>query len=301
MNETPKECAGPDTFVITPSLQDIISRTGALQMRGGVGVWFGEPGLGKTTAALHLSDAIDNRHPPKPSRQGKALYYQVGYGLGRGSIEFKRALKGLYEGAFHTPLDHSIYTRSSPEGLTTYILEVLREKNIRSVYIDDADYLSALRIRAILYLHSVAQRLGQPIGIIFIGTTELCNTLGRVRAALRRVEDWCFFKEYDLNDTWMLLAELHPHFGTLSPSDSEHRRQVEFLHEVIGGYPSRLATFILQLNLFPPPYNQAIDVTYLRTVHAYLQRESVAGLKFLKTRSKFHTKRTARHVTSTTS
>ena len=287
------ECARSDMFVITPFLKDIILRTEALHLRGGVGVWFGELGLGKTATARYLLNAIDNGHSPETSVQCKGLYYQVAYGLGRGIIEFKRGLKCLYEGAFNTPLDHSIYTRTSPEGLTAYILEVLRAKNIRSIFIDDADFLSTPRIRALLYLHSTAQRLAWPLCIIFIGTIEICKTLARIPAELQCVEDWYFFKEYDLNDTWMMLAELHPHFRTLDPSDSEHRRQVEFLHEVLGGYPSRLAAFIRQMNRFLASYDHPIDERYLRLIHAHMRCESVGGLRLLKTSATFRSRRAA--------
>src|SRR2546423_360930 len=99
MSKSPIDFLESGTFVMSPSLQVIMSRTIALHSRGGLGVWHGGMGLGKTTTALHLLNAIDNGHLAETSDQCKALYYQVGYGWGQGVLEFKRALKCLYEGA----------------------------------------------------------------------------------------------------------------------------------------------------------------------------------------------------------
>jgi DNA polymerase III delta prime subunit len=296
MSTSPMKHTASETFVVTPFLQDVISRTTELQSRGGVFVWHGEPGIGRTTAALHLLNIINGNNPPGGSSKCKAIYHQLSYmSKGVGILETKRGLKSLYEGAFHTPLNHGVYLRSSPESLTIYILEMFRANSIQLLFVDDADFISEQIIKAILFLQNMAERFGQILGVVFIGTKILTQKLEQMSSEYWRIKGWFFFQEYDLNDTWEMLARLHPHFSTLHQSNKEHRCQVEFLQETFGGYPARLVAFLGRMDYCLPAYERTIDERFLRIVHKLFEQERGMTQRPLSKHSKFsRTLRTVR-------
>jgi hypothetical protein len=52
------------------------------------------------------------------------------------------------------------------------------------------------------------------------------------------------FRPYTLDETWDLLATLDPHFTSLKREDSEAKEQVKLIHDLCGGNPREITSFV---------------------------------------------------------
>jgi len=83
-----------------------------------------------------------------------------------------------------------------------------------------------------------------------------------------RIADTCYFQPYSIEDTWTILAGLHPHFATLQRDDPEHFSQVEGVHHASGGLPGLMVPFLDRLDhqaetLGEPITSRLVRVTQL--------------------------------------
>lgn len=135
------------------------------------------------------------------------------------------------------------------------------------VFIDEAGCLSLEAIRGIMLVRDISESQGWTIIFVFIGMDDLPKKLNMLPQIRRRVPHWRYFEEYTFDDTWQLLADLHPHFNKLDKANKEHNAQVRYIHETLGGYPGLIVPFIHQMDYLLKAQLGEVNEKFLRTVH----------------------------------
>ena len=97
------------------------------------------------------------------------------------------------------------------------------------IFIDEAGGLSVDAIQGMILVRDTAFSMHWPLTLVLIGMDDLPVKVNSKCQIKGRVSEWCYFVEYGFDDTWHLLAELHPHFAGLDKKNEEHREQIEFL------------------------------------------------------------------------
>lgn len=90
------------------------------------------------------------------------------------------------------------------------------------------------------------------------------------------------FEPYTFDETWTLLAELHPYFATLDARKQAHRDQVAFVHEQFGGMAGEIVPFLRRLTHRLQGYTDEVDMRLLRAVHMMTQRDKDRAIKDAK-------------------
>jgi hypothetical protein len=134
-------------------------------------------------------------------------------------------------------------------------------------------------LRGLCRLRDEAESRGWPFLIVLIGMDDLPKRVKKNAQVRRRVHAWCYFKPYSLQDTWTLLAGLHPHFAALDRTSEEARAQVEFIHHTVaaaplddddasaGALPGKIVPFLKKLDAEVRSSGRSVTLTLLRAVH----------------------------------
>jgi hypothetical protein len=232
-----------DAVVVTGLMKSVMSRTVNTQPLGGLVVWSGATRLGKTTTARLLAEEINSAYDPKNPDAFRAHYYEVGKIADWAAQGDKKAVRSLYH-AVAGPLDEGLYRQSPSEDLASLLVRNLKRQAIGLILVDEAGLLSIEAMRGMVLVRDVAENMGVPLGLVFVGMDDLPTKLTRNPQVEGRIHEWCHFSEYDFDETWDLLRELHPHFRTLDRTDPDHRAQVDFIHDTFGGVPGRFVPFL---------------------------------------------------------
>jgi hypothetical protein len=256
-----------EVIVETKMVEEIIGSTMYNHRGGGMSCWSGNSGIGKTTTATLMESKVREAYNRDPTNSNAFLakYYTVGEIERWSGNEQKRGIKSLYL-AIAGSLDEGEYIRLPSEQLAADLVYTAKRKRIKMVFIDEAGCLSIDAIRGMVLVRDISHKEGWTISLIFIGMDDLPIKLNSLPQVDRRVEHWCYFNEYDFDDTWTLLSELHPHFKS-DRKDENVKELVEFVHESFGGYPGLIVPFINQLEYFMTGLDREIDLKTLRTVH----------------------------------
>lgn len=256
------------TLVETDMMKEIMGSTIANQPGGGMGLWYGNAGIGKTTTALLLEQKIAKAFKRNPANPNAFLakHIQVGEVAPWSGNEQKQGIKCLYA-ATVGQMDEGDYRRLPTNQLAADTVYGLQRLRIKIVFIDEAGCLSEEAIRGMVLVRDIAQNEGWTISLIFIGMDDLPQKLNRLPQIRRRVHHWCYFEEYSLDETWKLLAGLHPHFKTLDRKNKDHNAQVKFIHETFGGFPGLIVPLINQMDYLLQLEKCEVNEQYLRTVH----------------------------------
>jgi len=258
----------PITLVETDMMKEIMGSTIANQPGGGMSLWYGRAGIGKTTTARLLTQKINEGFKLNPMNRHAFLakYFQVGEIESGYGNEQKQGLKCLYNATLG-PIDEGDYRRLPPEQIAADLVYGWRRLRYKIVFIDEAGCLSQGAIRGMVLARDIAENEGWIVSLIFIGMDDLPHKLKRLPQIRRRVHHWCYFEAYTFEETWKLLKKLHPYFATLDESDEDHQAQVRFLYETYGGYPGLLMPIINELDCLLRVKRPAVNEQYLRTVH----------------------------------
>lgn len=254
--------------IVTDMVRGIIDRTLDLHPCGGVFVWYGKARIGKTTAAELLVQRTEEVVASGKPAASRAAHYQAGWiGAGSGNMR-KKALRSLYRGALQRETDPALHRRLTGDELASALVLGLRKKKIEMIAVDEAHALPPAALRWMTSVCRVAEDMGSVLSLILVGDESLPGRVSRAGTLERRVTECFHFTEYDFDETWSLLADLHPHFKGLDRQNESHRRQVEFLHQTFGGYPGHLVPFLKLMEDFTFFKNRSIDENYLRLVYA---------------------------------
>jgi hypothetical protein len=191
----------------------------------------------------------------------------------------KKGVKSLYFAALRTSLDEGIYQREPLEAIAVLLVHELQKRNIQLIFIDEAGGLSIDAIHGMVLVRDTAVNMGRTLTLVFIGMGDLPVKVEDRRQIAGRINEWCYFVEYDLDDTWNLLAELHPHFASLGRKDEAHREQIRFLHDTYGGIPGHLASFIGRFEYRLQEYRGEVDLKFLRAVHLLTARDKQRSIQ----------------------
>jgi hypothetical protein len=269
----------PKKIVETKMMKQIVNRTLAVHPLSGLVVWYGESRIGKTTTAEYtvakILDAYDENNP----LAFRAKYVEVGEIPAWSGNEMKKGIKSLYFAALRTSLDAGVYLRDPPEALAARLVKELQKRNIQLIFIDEAGGLSLDAIHGMVLVRDTALSMGWTLTLVFVGMGDLPAKMEIRRQIAGRISEWCYFVEYDLDDTWNLVAELHPHFAGLDRKNEEHREQVSFLRETYGGLPGQLIPFITRMEHRLKEHRGRIDLPFLRAVHLLTARDKQRSIQ----------------------
>jgi len=257
--------------VVTGMMLDVINRTMAITPHGGIAVWSGLARLGKTTTARHLKNNLVAAYEAGEADAFRAEHYEVGT-IASGNEE-KKGIKSLYEGILKTPLDPGVYHYHSSEYLAELLVHALRIRNIRLLLVDEAGRLSSKAIEGMIIVRDVAELQDWMLSIVFIGMNDLPQKVQSSPQVRGRIHEWCCFHEYNLEETWKLLRELHPHFEKLDPLNDKHKQQVEYIHRTYGGVPGLIIQFLQKLDYRLKNHEGDVTVKFLRAIHLLTVRE----------------------------
>lgn len=269
----------PKKIVETKMMKQIVSRTLAVHPLSALVVWYGESRIGKTTTAEYtvakILDAYDENNP----LAFRAKYVEVGEIPSWSGNEMKKGVKSLYFAALRTSLDEGVYQRDPLEAIAVRLIHELQKRNIQIIFIDEAGGLSIDAIHGMVLVRDTALSMGWTLTLVFVGMGDLPVKMEERRQIAGRVNEWCYFVEYNLDDTWNLLAELHPHFAGLDRQKEEHREQVSFLRETYGGLPGQLIPFVQRMEYRLREHRGEIDLRFLRAVHLLTARDKQRSIQ----------------------
>lgn len=235
--------------VETGMMKSAIRRTLAVHHLGGLCVWSGRAGMGKTTTAQHMVKLIEDAYNPENPRAFRVMHYQAG-SKNITKSEAKHGIRSLYHGV-GCKLDGGVYRTHLPEELAAELVHFLKKTNIQIVFVDEAGCLSLDAIRGIVLVSDTARLAGLPLTVVLIGMDNLPTKVKRTPQVERRIHEWCYFKPCTVEETYKLLAALHPHFASLSLTNASHKEQVSYVHEACKGMPGSIVPFVSRFsNMF---------------------------------------------------
>lgn len=238
--EFPDPASAP--IVETGMMRWAIKRALAVHHLGGLCVWAGRAGMGKTTTMLHMVKLIEEAYDPESPRAFRAMHSEVGKNNDWSKHEAKRGIRSLYH-AVEFKLDEGMYRSYLPEELAAELVHFLKKMNIQMILLDEAGCMPLDAIRGIVTVSDKARLMGWTLTIILIGMDNLATKLTRNPQVDRRVYDWCNFKPCALEETHKLLRTLHPYFDGLNLKISSHEEQIRYIHEACKGMPGSIVTF----------------------------------------------------------
>jgi hypothetical protein len=158
-------------------------------------------------------------------------------------------------------------------------VHALKKKRIQLIFVDEAGNLSVDAIRGMVLARDTAELENWTLSIVFIGMDDLPAKMVSLPQINNRTDEWCYFEPYSLEETFVLLGKLHPHFACLDLNNREHREQVEFIYEQYGGVPGLIVPFIRRLKSRQnTELDGVIDITGLMAVHLSTLRDKDKAL-----------------------
>lgn len=270
MNVRPFSFSAPPlakTIIPTGFMVEMENRFKDVFHEGGFLVWYGAAGGGKTTCGEWLSERINDAFDPDNPLAFRTLLYEVAKNSGTNTG--KRALRTLYKSIVGYPLDTGLYRDSDTEAVADEVLYAIKRKRLGAICVDEAGLLSVDAISAMVLLLDRAKHQKYHLTIILIGMDDLPVKMNReTRPQLhRRVEQWCNFKDYELEDSYNLLSGLHPYFKTLDRGKPDQWQQVVIIHELTGGLPGLIVQFLAKFDSIYKKIPQSVNTTLLRGIH----------------------------------
>lgn len=258
-----------EIIIPTDLMCEMENRTVAVQNLSGLVVWYGQAGAGKTTAAQWVRDRINSAFKPEIEYAFKSVFYEVGKVKTGSGNEAKQALRSLYRAVTGMLLDEGVYGRNTVDEIADLIIHAAKRYRIQLVFVDEAGLLSVDAISALILAANKAKHLDWLLNIVLIGMDDLAEKLSeRKRPQIfRRVHDWCYFRNYDIDQTADLLRALHPHFAELNADNLSDWEQVKLIHEFSGGLPGFIVQFLSRFDAQYRNFAGIIDTRFLRAVH----------------------------------
>jgi hypothetical protein len=224
-----------------------------------------------------MVDYLNQQFNENDSDSFRAIHYEAG-GTSSGN-EVKKGIRSLYQGAKLGQMDEGFYRTNPPEAIAEQLVYGLRRKRIQLVVVDEAGCLALDSIRGMVLARDIAESQGYTLTLVFVGMDDLAQKMNILPQIRFRVNEWCNFSQYTLDEVWALLKELHPYFANLDGSKSAHREQVEVVHELCHGLPGLIVPFVQKFNYRLTNYKGEVDVKFLRAVYELTNKSMMAALK----------------------
>jgi hypothetical protein len=266
-------------IVLTPMMKEMINRTLSVHPGGALVVWYGQSRIGKTTTGRYMANHLNEVFEEDNPNTFRAVHYVVG-AVGKGSgNEIKKGIRSLYQAALSIQMDEGFYIRNPPEVLAAQLVHGLRRKRIQLIIVDEAGSLSADAIRGMNLVRDTAENEGWTLTLVFVGMDDLPQTMTKYPQIHKRVHEWCYFDQYDVDATWTLLAKLHPYFDKLDARKKAHHEQVEVIHELCSGLPGLIAPFVQLLDYRLSHAKSEINADFLRAIYMRTNESMMQSLR----------------------
>ncbi len=268
----------------TGLMREVTRRTLDAHTEGGLCVWTGPSRIGKSTTATRLEARLNTAYSPDDPNAFRARLFAVtGDGVQRASVRLiKRGMRALYTG-IAGPLDERIYRRCLPQELAAMTVDVLKRRSIELVFVDEAGTLTVDELRGIVAVWDEATAQGWQLTVVLIGMDDLVSNMERLKQVKGRIQEWCFFEPYDLEDTRAMLGELSPHFAKLDPRNADAMAQVEAVHMEYGGIPGAMVPFLRLLDRRLREYGGVtVDHLFIQAVMLDLRSSRSRAVEFAK-------------------
>lgn len=267
-------------IIETEQMVRVTNRTMAVHRGSTLLPWVGRSRLGKTTTARYLNNLINENFSSDDPRAFRSVHYEVGGLSGwSGDDDQKKGIRSLFHACVGR-MDDTLYRRSLSEDLARQLVHSLKKKRIQMIFVDEAGNLSVDAIRGMVLARDTAELSEWTLSIVFIGMDDLPAKLVSLPQIHNRTDEWCYFEPYSLEETFMLLGKLHPHFAGLNLKNKEHLEQVEFIYEQFGGVPGLIVPFIRRLKSRQHTELEGIiDITGLMAVHLSTLRDKDKALE----------------------
>lgn len=263
-------------IIRTGQMNRIIARTMGVHLLSSLIVWIGRSRLGKTTTAEELNKELNGAFTSDDPDAFRSTYYQVGEILGK-NLQ-KKGIRSLYEACIG-PMENSTFNDNSTEGLATMLVEALQIKNIQMIFIDEAGNLPINVIRGMITVRDRAFSMDWTLSLVFIGMDDLPKVLMQLPQINNRINEWCYFKPYTLEETFTFLKSLEPYFSNYSLENTEQLEQIQFIHEQFDGTPGLFIPFLRRLNnRLHTELEGKVDLMGLMSVHLNFLRDKDAAL-----------------------
>jgi len=177
------------------------------------------------------------------------------------------------------PFSQGVFKRYEVEGLAELVVKACMRKNIRMLLIDEAGCLSLGAIRGMILVRDIAENLSWALSLVFIGMDDLPIKMELLPQISRRVHAYCYFDEYDVDETKRLVASLYPHFRDDRVAASVINEEVQFIHKTCGGIPGRIVTFLEQVHAWARDMNAPLDLRLLQAVQLHSTRDRDRNMK----------------------
>jgi hypothetical protein len=263
-------------LVETVGMRTAFDRTLSVHGGGQFAVWTGASRLGKTTTASWGRNRINAAaaRPDGDPDAFRAAYLEVGKVGPWGGHAQKQVLRSLFHGLIGK-LPEAVYRQSPVEDLAAMIVGGLARDDTQLVWLDEAGRLSVEALDGLCLVVDAAAGADppHPLTIVLVGMNDLPTKVHTREQLRNRIHEWVHFAPYTHDETWALLAALHPHFALLNPRRRAHQEQVAFVHDLALGRPGLVVPFVRRVVHWARDHGGAIDLTLLRAVHLMMQRD----------------------------
>jgi hypothetical protein len=267
----------PKIVILTDMMKEMINRTLSVHALSPLVLWYGQARVGKTTTALYMKEELNRLFVEDDPNTFRAAHYVVG--KVKSGNDWKRAIGSFYKETLGYNMDKGFYVSNTPEALARQTVHSLRRKHIQLVFVDEAGTLSLEALRGINLIRDIAENDDWTLTIVFVGMDDLPDKLIKIPQIHKRVLETCHFTEYGIDDTRMFLKKLHPHFEKLNPKNKAHQEQVKTVHELCGGLPGLIVSFIHKLNYRLQSVTDEVDAVFLRAIYELSNQSMISALK----------------------
>jgi hypothetical protein len=171
------------------------------------------------------------------------------------------------------PLDPGLSRRVKADELAGLVVEGLARRRIELVFVDEAGLYSIAALRGLVAIRDMAVKKDRRLTLVWIGMDDLPITLEANPQIRGRVQEWCLFEAYGLNDTIALVTKITDLWASADTSDSEVRRQLGFVHSLNGGVPGRIVAFVQKVERMLAETGRELSVPFLKAVHLRTVRD----------------------------
>jgi hypothetical protein len=261
-----------EALVITGMMKYAAKLTLDAHCNCGFVVWSGGVGRGKSVCARWMAEELNSQYDPQNPNAFRVKHYEVGKVPPWSGVEEKIAIRSLWHATIGS-MDEGIYRKYPVEALAELLVHSWRRICLQLVFVDEAGRLSLNAIDGLVLVSDTAANMGWPLTMGLIGMDDLPVKVGRNDRIRRRVYQWCYFQPYKLNETWDLLVALHSYFAGLDRKNSAHKEQVKLIHELYGGIPGYIASFVSRFAGTLRDHPEIDPMVNIRTAHYQPLRE----------------------------
>jgi hypothetical protein len=240
----------------------------------GLVMWSGGVGRGKTSCAEWMVDELNAQFDPMKPDTFRLKHYEVGRIAKWAGREEKIALRSLYH-AIIGPMDEGVYRTFPLEAIAEIIVHGLRKIGCQMIFVDEAGRLSLNALDALVLVSDTARIMKWPLTIVIIGMDDLPVKIKLNERIYSRVHQKVCFEPYKPHETWDLLAALDPYFAGLDRNKSECKEQVALAHELTGGNPREITSFVGRFISMRQGHPNTDPLVIIRSAHMQPSREEM--------------------------